>query len=120
MNRVLAAERKSQAELVEARTRAEVNRIAADQEADARRRAAEADADIRKRQAEAEAAARTIHVNAERAAVKSGEEAAVVYAKHPALLRLKELETLQMLAKNANARINIGFDKHTRADSDES
>jgi hypothetical protein len=37
-------------------------------------------------------------------------------AKHPALLRMLELETLRDLAKNANARIYIGFDKHTSAD----
>ena len=33
-------------------------------------------------------------------------------AKHPALLRLLELETLRELGENANARICIGFDKH--------
>jgi hypothetical protein len=34
------------------------------------------------------------------------------YAKHPALLRMLELETLNELARNANARFYIGFDKH--------
>ena len=34
------------------------------------------------------------------------------YAKHPALLRQLELEALAALAKNANARIYVGFDKH--------
>ena len=33
-------------------------------------------------------------------------------SKNPALLRLRELETLKELAKTANARIYIGFDKH--------
>jgi hypothetical protein len=32
--------------------------------------------------------------------------------RHPALRRLKELEALKNLAKNAAARIYIGFDKH--------
>ena len=34
------------------------------------------------------------------------------YAKHPALLRMLELEALGELARNGNARIYIGFDKH--------
>lgn len=40
------------------------------------------------------------------------ERNAQAYTKHPALLRMLELETLSALAKNANARIYIGFDKH--------
>jgi hypothetical protein len=31
---------------------------------------------------------------------------------HPALLRLREQETLRDLLRSANARIYIGFDKH--------
>jgi len=38
------------------------------------------------------------------------------YAKHPALLRMLELETLTDLARNANARIYIGFEKHVEGD----
>ena len=37
---------------------------------------------------------------------------AAEYAKHPALIRLRELQTLSEVGKNANARIFIGFDKH--------
>jgi len=33
------------------------------------------------------------------------------------LLRLRELDTLRELARVANARIYIGFDKHTRAET---
>lgn len=43
------------------------------------------------------------------------ERKAQAYAKHPALLCMLELETLNELARNANARISIGFDKHTAA-----
>ena len=32
--------------------------------------------------------------------------------QHPALLRLAELETLRELAKNANARLYLGFDRN--------
>ena len=38
---------------------------------------------------------------------------AQAYAKHPALLRMLELETLRELGKNGNARIYIGFAKHS-------
>jgi hypothetical protein len=38
-------------------------------------------------------------------------------AKHPALLRQLELETFAALAKNRNARIYIGFDKHLTPDA---
>ena len=44
------------------------------------------------------------------------ERNAAACAKHPALLRQLELEALAALAKNANARIYIGFDKHIVAD----
>ena len=40
------------------------------------------------------------------------ERNAQAYTKHPALLRMLELETLTDLARNANARIYIGFAKH--------
>jgi hypothetical protein len=45
------------------------------------------------------------------------EQAAEAYSAHPALLRLQELETLRALARTANARIYIGFDKHRALDS---
>jgi hypothetical protein len=45
------------------------------------------------------------------------ERNAAAYAKHPALLRVLELETLRELGTNANARIYIGFDKHGAADT---
>jgi regulator of protease activity HflC (stomatin/prohibitin superfamily) len=83
MNRVLATERLSQAQLVEARTKAETERI---------RTTAEVDA------------------------LRQREQVAHVYTDNPALLRLRELETLHDLAQVANARIYIGFDKHARLD----
>ena len=75
MNRVLAAERTSQAQLVEARTKAEVR------------------------------------------ALQQSQEAAAAYAANPALLRLRELETLRELARNANARIYIGIDRCAHLES---
>ena len=89
MNRVLAAERNSQAQLVEARTRAEVEEIQA-----------KARLDTKQREAAAEAEARAYQERA---------KAAEILERHPALLRLAELESLRELAKNANARIYLGF-----------
>jgi regulator of protease activity HflC (stomatin/prohibitin superfamily) len=114
MNKVLAAERTSQAQLVEARTRADVQRIASAAEAEAKRVQSEAHAESVRRGAEAEAEAMKIKVEAAVNALRTREEAAGAYTRHPALLRLTELEALANLAGSANARIYIGFDKHAR------
>jgi len=108
MNRVLATERMSQAQLVEARTKAEVGRIDA-----------EAMVAAARMKAQAEAEAHRIKTEAETLSVREREEAAKVYTKHPALLRLQELETLRELARTANARIYIGFDKHLPPDRED-
>ncbi len=112
MNRVLAAERMSQAQLVEARTKAETQRIDAQVRADAHRAEAEAQAAAAKMAAQAEAEAIRVKTEAEVNALREREQAAEAYSTHPALLRLQELETLRELARTANARIYIGFDKH--------
>jgi regulator of protease activity HflC (stomatin/prohibitin superfamily) len=128
MNRVLAAERMSQAQLVEARTKAETHRIDAQVKAetqridaqvraDAQRAEAEAQAAARKFAAQAEAEAIRVKTEAEVTALREREQAAEAYAAHPALLRLQELETLRELARTANARIYIGFDKHRELES---
>jgi len=118
MNRVLAAERLAEAQLVEARTKAEkesleartkaeTDRIAAISRAESVRLAAEADADAERTRA-------TAAVDALRLRVENAD----AYANHPALLRLQELESLATVSRNANARIYIGFDKHTAAPSE--
>ena len=114
MNKVLAAERTSQAQLIEARTRADVQRIAAAAEAEAKRLQSEAHAETVRRDATAGAEATKIKVQADVEALRSREQAAGAYARHPALLRLTELEALADLAGSANARIYIGFDKHAQ------
>jgi regulator of protease activity HflC (stomatin/prohibitin superfamily) len=112
MNRVLAAERNSQAQLVEARTRAEVQRIEAQTRAANQQVEAEASAEARRTAALSVAEAQQITTEAEVRALREKEQAASAYSRHPALLRLAELETLRALATSANARIYIGFDKH--------
>ncbi|MET7400161.1 hypothetical protein ABZS66_42420 [Dactylosporangium sp. NPDC005572] len=101
MNRVLAAERLAEAQLVEARTKAEREALEATARADTTRLAAQADAD-----------AQRIRADAEVDALNRRSAAAAAYAQHPALLRLRELETLGALSANPAARLYIGFDKH--------
>ena len=57
-----------------------------------------------------------IKTEADVRALKESEAAAAAYSTNPALLRLRELETLRELARNANARIYIGFYKHAGED----
>jgi regulator of protease activity HflC (stomatin/prohibitin superfamily) len=113
MNRVLAAERNSQAQLVEARTKAETQRIEAQTRADAQKVEAQARAEAQRLTAQAEAEATRVKLDAELAALAERQKSAAAYRDFPALLRLEELEALRDLAKNASARIYIGFDKHT-------
>ena len=118
MNRVLAAERNSQAQLVDARTRAEMQRLDAQARAEIKRLDAAAQAEAQRLAATAEAEAQQIKAAADVRELREREQAAQAYSTHPALLRLRELETLRELARSANARIYIGFDKHARV-SDE-
>ncbi|CAN5874020.1 hypothetical protein BH23PLA1_BH23PLA1_45070 [soil metagenome] len=115
MNKVLAAERTSQAQLVEARTRAEVRKIEAKSQAEAIRSQAEAEAEADRLTAQARAEGRRLETEAEIEAQKLREGLAPALEAHPALLRLSELEALRGLAASANARIYIGFDKHQQA-----
>ena len=119
MNRVLAAERMSQAQMVEARTKAEVQRIDAQIRAETKRTEAEAEAAAQRLAAQSAAEAQRIKAEAEIQELREREQAAQAYSVHPALLRLRELETLRDLARSANARIYIGFDKHARTAADD-
>ncbi len=116
MNKVLAAERTAQAQLVEARTRAQTQQIAAEAQAETSRIEAEAQAQTLHLQSEAEAAARKIRNEAELAALRDTEQSAKAYATHPALLRLRELETLKELSGSANVKIYVGFDRPGKVD----
>ncbi len=116
MNKVLAAERTAQAQLVEARTRAQTQQIAAEAQAEISRIEAEALAQTSRLQSEADAAARKIRTDAELAALPGSEQSAKAYAAHPALLRLRELETLKELSGSANVKIYVGFDRPVKAE----
>jgi regulator of protease activity HflC (stomatin/prohibitin superfamily) len=107
MNRVLAAERMSQAQLIEARTRTEVQRLEAQAKAESQRLETEAGAEAKRRWAEGEAEAQRIELESKRLFAQAA-------AERPEVLRLRELDTLRELGRNANARLYIGFDKHAR------
>ncbi len=112
MNKVLAAERMSQVQLVEARTKADVQKIESQSKADAQRQEAEGRAHAERLAAQSQAEVQRLQTEAEIKRLQERERTAQAYAKHPALLRMLELETLRELGGNANARIYIGFDKH--------
>jgi regulator of protease activity HflC (stomatin/prohibitin superfamily) len=109
MNKVLAAERTSQAQLVEARTRADVQRIDALAKAESARLQAQADAEAVRVRAEGDAEAIRLKVQAERQAVEERSKSAAAFAAHPALMRLEELNALRDVARCANARIYLDF-----------
>lgn len=113
MNKVLAAERMSQAQLVEARTKADTQLIEAQAKSETQKLQAQSQADAQKLIAQSESAVTKIKMEAEIEALHQQEQAAQAYTNHPALLRLRELETMSDLAKNANARLYLGFEKHT-------
>jgi regulator of protease activity HflC (stomatin/prohibitin superfamily) len=98
MNRVLTAQRLSEAQRVEARTRAEIQALEA-----------QTQATIQREKAEAEAHALRIQAQAEAEALAERVKNADAYLTHPALLRLEELATMRALAANANARLYLDF-----------
>ena len=112
MYRVLAAERMSQVQLVEARTKSDVQRIEAQTRAESQRLEAEARSEAERLAAQRDAEVQRLRTQAEIQQLQERERTAQAYSQHPALLRMLELETLKALAENANARIYIGFDKH--------
>ncbi len=112
MNRVLAAERMSQVQLVEARTKAEVQKL--DTQAKSENLRVEADAQSQANQLAAQSQAAVDHIRTEAEVENLAQRAAsaAAYADHPALLRMEELRAIRELAQVASARIYIGFDKH--------
>jgi regulator of protease activity HflC (stomatin/prohibitin superfamily) len=108
----------SQAQLVEARTKAEVQRIDAQAGAETQRLASEARVLAERLAAESAAEVQRIKTEADIRALRDREQAAKAYTEHPALLCLRELETLHELARSANARIYIGFDEYARLETE--
>lgn len=119
MNRVLAAERMSEAQLIEARTNMEVQRLEAQAKAETRRLESEAQAEAERRVAEGAAQVQRIKTEADLHELREREGAAELYTRYPALLRLLELETLRDLGRGGEARIYVNFDKPANNANDE-
>ena len=117
MNKVLAADRTSQAQLVEARTRAELQRIDAETKAETTRRLAESQSEAERLAAAARAEALRLQAEAEVQTIRLREQTAVAFEKHPTLLRLRELEALRELAQAPGARIYVDFDRRAKQDA---
>ncbi len=111
MNRVLTAERLSQAQLVEARTQAETERIDAETRAAVHRIEEAAHVEEERRRAEHDAELHRLKTASELEALRDLEPAGQLFQRYPELLRLRELETLRTLAQNSNARLYIHFDR---------
>jgi regulator of protease activity HflC (stomatin/prohibitin superfamily) len=111
MNRVLATERLSEAQRVEARTKAETAIIEAEAKAAVLAEGARAQAEASRVASEAQAEGIRIRAVAERDALRERLEMADILAAQPALLRLQELDALAALGKNANARLYVGVRK---------
>ncbi len=118
MNRVLTAERLSQAQLVEARTQAETQRIDAETRAEVHRIEEAAHVQEERRRAEHDAELQRMQTTTELEALRDLEPAGQLYQQYPELLRLRELETLRDLAQNSNARLYIHFDRDASEDED--
>ncbi|RUL81433.1 slipin family protein [Tautonia sociabilis] len=117
MNKVLAADRTSQAQLVEARTRAELQRIEAETKVETARRLAESQAEAERLAAQARADALRLEAEAEAQTLQLREQMANALEKHPSLLRLRELESLRAMAQSPGARIYVDFDRRARQDA---
>jgi regulator of protease activity HflC (stomatin/prohibitin superfamily) len=115
MNKVLAAERMSQVQLVEARTKADVQKIESQAKAEAQKLDAESRAAAQRLAAQGDSEVQRLETDSEIRRLQERERTARAYTQHPALLRMLELETLRELGRNGNARIYIGFDKHVKA-----
>src|SRR5882672_9256514 len=114
MNKVLAAERMSQVQLVEARTKSEVQKIESQAKAEAQKLEAESRAAAQRLAAQGDSEVQRLETDSEIRRLQERERTARAYAQHPALLRMLELETLRELGRNGNARIYIRFKKHVR------
>ena len=118
MNKVLAAERLAEAQLIDARTKAAAEQIAAEARAVMQERQAHAEATVTRLAAEAQAQAETMRREVELKALTALAEASTAFTSQPALLRLRELEAMQTMAMSANARLYIDFQKGNRAPPD--
>ncbi|MCC6972824.1 MAG: slipin family protein [Anaerolineae bacterium] len=119
MNKVLTAERLSQAQLVDARTKAEVQKLESQTRSEIRRSEAQVQAETARQAALSEAEAARIKTETELNALGERAKAAQAFTQHPVLIRLTELETLRQIAQSPNAKLYVNFDRDKQSDQDE-
>jgi len=102
MNQVLETERRAEAMLIEARKEAEAQRIRTDAEREMNRAKLEAERERVRITAEAERERVKLKLDAD-------VDEAKALAQHPPLLKLRQLETLQQMARSGG-RFIIGLD----------
>lgn len=111
MNRVLAAQRQSEATLVQAKAQAEVERIQAETQAHVRRTQAVAEIDVERQRHEMEREALRQTAALETQVTEQRERTAELLDRHPGMLRLLELEAYRELSKHPQARVYLGLDR---------
>lgn len=132
MNKVLKAERLSQAQMVEAKSRTEIELLESKTQSSKQVLDTETKAKMTKIQTEADAQNLNVKTEAEIKSLKAKNEAEKVLVetkkssaellhKYPELLRLEEIKAMEVVTKNANARIYMGVDPRLakKLDSDE-
>jgi F0F1-type ATP synthase membrane subunit b/b' len=111
MNQVLAAERQSEATLIQARTHAEVERLKAESQAQIQRAEAAAETEAERLRRQMEIESDRLAAAAQAPIFEQRQQIAELLDRHPAMLRLLELEALRDVAKNSNARVYLGMDR---------
>jgi regulator of protease activity HflC (stomatin/prohibitin superfamily) len=111
MNQVLAAERQSEATLIQARTNAEVERLKAESKAQIQRAEAAAETEAERLRRQMEIETDRLAAAAEAQGLEQRQKIAELLDRYPAMLRLLELEALRDVAKNSNARVYLGMDR---------
>ncbi len=112
MNQVLSAERLAEAQLVEARTAAEKAKIESEAQLETQLGAMRVRIEAEKLAAESDAEIARLKAEADADELRLRAEGAEAYAENPALLRIRELEAVEALGTNGNARIYLGVDRH--------
>ncbi len=117
MNQVLAAQRQSEAKLVQARTQAEVEQIQAEAQTQIRSVQAAAEIETQRKRHEMEREAAQQSAELEMRVLEQRQKVGELLELHPQMLKLLELEAYREIAKSENARIYLGIDRPRDAKS---
>lgn len=111
MNQVLAAQRQSEAKLVQAKTQAEVERIQGEAKSQIERSQAEAEIEIERMRREMQRDASRQTAELENQMLQQRQAVAELLDRHPQMLKLIQLESYREIAKSSNARVYLGIDR---------